>query len=101
MGDVAKAQALLAPLLGALKAAPRFGAKKVRHKDCTYLCGDSGPLAVAALVYNRLGPQYAQQQAGCVQRYVHVQLVLCTFIFIVFANIVFDIPCDLSIVWSF
>jgi len=32
-----------------------------RHKDCTFLCGDCGPLAVAALAYNRLGTQYITQ----------------------------------------
>lgn len=39
-----------------------------RRHDVTFLCGDAGPLAVAAVVYSRM--QRAQEASDCISRWV-------------------------------
>ena len=40
--------------------------KKVRGREETFLCGDSGPLALSALLYNKLGQN--DQALSCISK---------------------------------
>ena len=44
-----------------------------RYKDCTYLCGDCGPLATAAIIYHKLGEQFHSKRDQCIKRFTGFQ----------------------------
>lgn len=44
-----------------------------RRHDVTFLCGDAGPLAVAAVVYHRL--QRMQEADECINRSISVRFI--------------------------
>lgn len=46
-----------------------------RRHDVTFLCGDAGPLAVAAVVYSRL--QWGQETDECINRSAYNMYSIC------------------------
>ncbi|XP_067928637.1 lanC-like protein 2 isoform X2 [Watersipora subatra] len=67
-GELAKAEALVTPYLKGLRG---------KYKDCTFLCGDCGPLAVAAIVYSKMGEQYSHQRSECIDMILQMEKGVC------------------------
>jgi len=47
---------------------PHLSQLRGGYKDCTFLCGDCGPLAIAAVIYHLRGISFKAERDACIKK---------------------------------